>query len=278
MARGRPLQVARDARQRRGRAPLHGRRVPAREIRRLGGDGPADAWKPPLPLVAPRAAALLRVRRPDRPRDRRRNLGHGRRKAALAARARHPRGEPGGGRLHYGRSGRFPRRTREDQEVRPEDARLPGFPARQGARRRGPRGVQPVGRAAVRCGALLRALARRLPRGPEDEARRLPRGWRQAVGPRDGHRPCGAVHPRRGGRHFQGRPGGPRGRVRRRREIRVVPDAGVRPLGRPPRLDQAAAPRRPARRQHAAPAPARAGHGLRLDRRFPAGARPWPLP
>src|ERR1022692_840911 len=44
------------------------------------------------------------------------------------------------------------------------------------------------------------------------------------------------------------------------------------------RLDEAAAPRRPAQRQHAAPWPARPQHGIRLDRGFPAGAGAWALP
>ena len=52
------------------------------------------------------------------------------------------------------------------RSLRPEDARLPGLPARQGARRREPDGIQPLGRAAGRCGADARELVRRLSSAP----------------------------------------------------------------------------------------------------------------
>ena len=120
----------------------------AREVRRLGRDGPAHAVQPALPLVAPRAAAVLRDRRADQPGHRRHDLVDGEREAGIAARARHPRGEPRRGRVHDRRSGRLPGGPRHDPALGPDDAGVPGVPPGQGARRGEPGGLQPVGRAA----------------------------------------------------------------------------------------------------------------------------------
>ena len=60
LARGRPLQVAGDAGQRRGRALLHGDGRAVREIPGLGRHRPSHRPQPALPLDAPRIEALFR--------------------------------------------------------------------------------------------------------------------------------------------------------------------------------------------------------------------------
>ena len=67
LARGRPLQVARDAPRRRRRAADHRRRRPVGAVRRVGGDRPRARPQPALRLDAPRAAPGVRDRRPARP-------------------------------------------------------------------------------------------------------------------------------------------------------------------------------------------------------------------
>ena len=63
LARRRPLQMARDARERRARTVLHGRRRAARQIPGVGEDRAPDAAQSALSLDAPRAEAVLRHRR-----------------------------------------------------------------------------------------------------------------------------------------------------------------------------------------------------------------------
>ncbi len=68
MARRRPLQVARDAHQRRRGALLHGRRLGLGEVREVGRDGALHHAQSALPLDAPRTQDRFRRRGAAQPR------------------------------------------------------------------------------------------------------------------------------------------------------------------------------------------------------------------
>ena len=176
--------MAGHAGQRGRRALLHGRRHAAREVHGLGGHDAPPAWQPPLPLVAPGDEALLRDRGHHQHPVGAGNMGARERAAALAPGARHPRGEQGGRDLHDRRPGRSAFNTREDPGARPKDPGLPDLQARQGARRRKARVLQPLGGAPRRDRRDEDPLLRGLHGRPQEPARRVPRVRRPPLRPR----------------------------------------------------------------------------------------------
>ena len=154
-----------------------------------------------------------------------------------------------------------------------ETARVPVLSARPGARDRMTRRVQPLGRAAGgdrrhRASRTLPASARRA----ATPARRLSRRAAAAC-PTTG---SSAVRSRRAPTArpraiFDARPGRPPVDGEQVDAVRLLPDAVLRPPRRAEGLDEAAAPRRAAQRQHARAGAARPRHRLRFDRRLAAG-------
>ena len=140
----RPLQVAPDALERRGREVHHGRCAVGGEVQRVRRHDGAPAQEPALRLVAPRARALFRRDGAPLVQDGREDLEEVQREAAreglLGARA-HEEVEREGG-LHDGRPRRLPRappRHREEAVRHADPARVA---QRQGVEDRGREGVE----------------------------------------------------------------------------------------------------------------------------------------
>ena len=241
------------------RTLLHRRRTAVREIPRLGAHRAAHAAQSALSLDAPRAAALLRHRRPARRTDGAEQSGRaptrGSPSADLTTR-RHPAALPTSTlRLHDRRSGRSARRITTALAASPlATAVYPDVPP-------GRRAMRAERRARIQSRGSI-ALGRR---ADVDRAARPIFSTRSAQRHDDFHAhgcrlsdhgleqcPAGAVQRRRRGARFSiASRGGARGRSRRGRAVRRLPDAVLRPPRRGARLDQAAAPRRAAQRQHA---------------------------
>ena len=112
----------------------------------------------------------------------------------------------------------------------------------------------------------------------DDTARRLSCHGRTAVRPRASALLRLAVQRAPGRRDLSAGAAKPAGNAGTTRAVRVVHDAVLRPPRRPPRLDEAAAPRRPPQHQHADGRHDRQGHGIRLDWRLAAGRSAGHLP
>ena len=147
LAGGRPLQVARHAGQRRGRALLHRGRRSRGKVPGVGAHGAVHAAQSAVSLDAPGAEALLRHRRTAGRNERAAHLGAGQRAAGRrrSAGARHPEEIPREGRLHHGRPHRRPGMPPRDRGLRAGHQGLPVLPSRQGAERASARGVQRLG-------------------------------------------------------------------------------------------------------------------------------------